>query len=296
MPPFGKEGSEPSARPLPFLSLSHARPSRDRRRPSKAFGSERAEGTDGGPKRVSSSSARGSTPSSVTPVSRLPFHDEGEEPDQPEHDDQPSQKKQRSGRAPKHVPALFGDEPDEFQPDSDEQSDTPGDFQCTSSSAFSLGWQSMLNLKQADFWKKNQEDQTVGKQKRAYDNSKREASALYLNKDKAGSYRKSGSDPERLQSLLKNPMCRCAMDAPFVFVLYPQALHGLISMVTGVKLKIATPAPQVLRRIALQSSPRPRRTCRSSLLNSGAWASETKTHLSPYCTYAIASRFGTSPV
>ena len=194
MPPFGKEGSEPSAKPLPFLSLSHAPSSRDRR-PSKAFGFERAEGTDGGPRHVSSSSTRRST--GATKVSTLPFQDEGEEPE----DDQSSQKKQRSGRASKPVPALFGD------------------FHCASSSAFSLGWQSMLNLKQADFWKKNQDDQTVGKQKRSYDNSKREASALYLNKDKAGSYKKSGSDPQRLQSLLQNLTCRCAMEAhSFCFI------------------------------------------------------------------------------
>lgn len=295
MPPFGKESSEPSARPLPFLSLSHARSSaRDRsQRPSKVFGSERAEGNDVGPRHVSSSSARGSTVTApaVTRVSRLPFQHEGEEHEQSDHDDQPSQKKQRSGKASTHVPVLFGDEPDEFQPDSDEPSDTPKEFERTSSSAFSLGWQSMLNLQQTGFWKNNQDDQTVKKQKRAYDNSKREASALYLNKDKTGSYSKTGSDPERLQLLFNNPACRCAMDAhSYCFV--PSDPSWLDFKVTRVKLAIpasALMAPQVPRRIASKSSPLLRRTCRSSLLNFGAWTSRTKTHLSPYCTYATES-------
>jgi hypothetical protein len=138
---------------------------------------------------------------------QLPFQDEEDECSQP------SSKSQR-------VPVvLFGDEPAEDDgtgkssgSDGGDQSDVEDAFEIKSSSEFALGWKSVLNLKQSTFWKENQDDHTGAKPKRAYDNSKRGANAMYIRKDSGGSFKKSGADPQRLESLFKKPSCRCAMD------------------------------------------------------------------------------------
>ena len=201
MPPFGKESSEPSARSLPFLSLSgHAAPKKVQRRPpSKAFAPEKAEPAESVSKKVKGTQHKRSL--------QLPFQDEEDECCQP------SSKSQR-------VPVvLFCDEPAEdggtgksSGSDGGDQSDVEDAFEIKSSSEFALGWKSVLNLKQSTFWKENQDDHTGAKPKRAYDNSKRGANAMYIRKDSGGSFKKSGADPQRLESLFKNPSCRCAMD------------------------------------------------------------------------------------
>ena len=190
MPPFGKESSEASEKRLPFLSLGrHAAP-KAAGKPSGAFGAEKAESSCGSraPKRVKSENPSGNF---------IPFQDE---------DDESSQPPQKNPKA--FCP--FGDEPDEDEEQSaSEQSGAEESFELTSSSVFALGWQSILSFKQATFWKANQDDHTGSKPKRTYDNSKRKANALYIKKD-TGSFKKNGSDPQRLAALFKQPACRCA--------------------------------------------------------------------------------------
>ena len=79
----------------------------------------------------------------------------------------------------------------------------------------------MLNLKQTNFWKENQNDEATVKKKRSYDNTNRQANAAYLNKEKAGSFKKTGADPQRVKAVLREASCRCTMDSkqcsPFGF-------------------------------------------------------------------------------
>jgi hypothetical protein len=199
MPPFGKESSEPSGRSIPFLSLSHAPLARAQKKVSKAFAAEGAERDALNPPGTGSSGVK-------KQQSRVTKSNESQS--------QPFKKgRQTSG--------PFGDEnsEDRDQSDSDEQSEK--DFEATSSSVFSLGWQQMLNFKQSNFWKESQDDESTIKKKRSYDNTNREANAAYLNQQKAGSFKKTGADPARVKAVLGETICRCTMDSkqgnPFVF-------------------------------------------------------------------------------
>ena len=64
-----------------------------------------------------------------------------------------------------------------------------------SDSVFSLGWQSVITLQKAGFWRKHEDDERSKKKKRAYDNSKRSSEALYPSRDKRGAFARNGSDP-----------------------------------------------------------------------------------------------------
>eukprot|EP00435_Cladocopium_sp_Y103_P056053 s74_g18.t1 len=199
MPPFGKERSERDAKPLPFLSLSHA-PAKTQKPPSRAFGAERGE--------------QGVTVKSETGSSRkvsTTAKSEGFQPfqDEPEEVGCPVVKKQKVGGGSKSK-LPFADEPEEGHSTSDDQSGAEEDFEIKSTSVFALGWQTMLNLKKSTYWKENQDDLTGAKQKRQYDNSKRAANALYLSKDKTGCFKKAGSNPERIDLLFAESACRCA--------------------------------------------------------------------------------------
>lgn len=109
---------------------------------------------------------------------------------------------------------LFGAEDSEAESASDSEGRgvDDDDFRMTSSSVFALGWQAMINIKQATFWKQNQDDQTIAKKKRPYDKTNRSANALYL-REKSGVYKKNGSDPSRINSLIQKDSCLCAMEA-----------------------------------------------------------------------------------
>lgn len=192
MPPFGKESSEPNARPLPFLSLSHApNAAKARRKATRAFASEAAE-------RVTPSVPKNEPFRKQPRLAQLPFQNEDAE----SNSHSSTTRKQRP----------FGDEDSEHM---DSNSDSAGedDFKVTSSSVFSLGWQNLMSFKNSSFWKNNQDDKTGAKPKRKYDNSKRKSEALYIKKDNAGALKKRGSDPARINSLLDEPTCRCSMDA-----------------------------------------------------------------------------------
>ena len=206
MPPFGKETSEPDdKKPLPFLSLSNAPPSKSQKA-SRAFAAEGSEPGDLRPPRVVKREPNVGKNKDVK-VFR-PFQDE-------EEDDQPPKKIKRSVSS---VSGPFADELGEGDCDSNPSGDDETDvFECSSSSVFSLGWQSMLQFKHSNFWTRNQDDQTGAPRKRAYDNSKRSQTAVYLNRDKAGVYKSHGSDPERLDSIMQQ-QCKCAQDAPTVNV------------------------------------------------------------------------------
>ena len=98
MPPFGKESSEASGRPIPFLSLSHAPPARAQKKVSKAFAAEGAERDASNPPGTGSLGVK--TQQSRVAKSKLPFQDEDDE-----SQSQPSFKK---GRQTSGNP--FGDE------------------------------------------------------------------------------------------------------------------------------------------------------------------------------------------
>jgi len=272
MPPFGKELSERDAKPLPFLSLSYA-PAKAQRRPSRAFGAERNEQDVTVKSENSSSSCVRKVSTTTKPKGFQPFQDE------PEEARCPLGKKQKVGGVSKPM-VPFADEQEEGQSTSDDQSGADEDFAIKSTSVFALGWQTMLNLKQGTFWKQNQDDLTGAKQKRQYDNSKRAENALYLNKDKAGCFKKAGSNPERIDSLLTEPACRCAMVAHnswdtiqsptnHFFSSFPKLELGCILMFTISKhreavathpclpVTVTQPRPEVRKRSASSSSHRP---------------------------------------
>ena len=195
MPPFGREGTEPNARPLPFLSLSHApNAAKAQRKATKAFGSEAAERVT-----VQAPAVPKSQPVRKQPrLSHLPFQNEEAESNL------------HSSTTRKEYP--FADEDSEHM-ESNSDSVAEDDFKMTSSSVFSLGWQNLLSFKNSSFWKNNQDDETGAKPKRKYDNSKRKSDALYIKKDQAGALKKRGSDPARINSLLDESTCKCSMDA-----------------------------------------------------------------------------------
>lgn len=201
MPPFGKEPSEATkgGKPIPFLTLSHARApaaKSQRKAHPKAFAAE-------GPERSSAPSSSSTVRKAQGRVHRVPFQDEHDE------DDTHVRKTQKVSKTSRCVP--FGAEAAEGESGSDEQSEN--NFTMASESVFSLGWQSMLTLQKASFWKDNQDDKTGSKKKRAYDNSKRAANASYLNRETVGAFKKSGADFQRLQSLTNEKQCRCPLDA-----------------------------------------------------------------------------------
>ena len=206
MPPFGSEPSEKHTKPTKFLSLSagHKKASSNRpARPSKVFGGEGAERVPEG--RGTSSAAPSATPAKGS-ATTAPFQDELDESFGP-------QNKIRKTSKPAVLP--FQDEAAEGQPGPQSSSDD-GDvsdsaYESKSTSVFSLGWQSMVALKKAGFWKDNKDDVKAKPKKRAYDNSKRKQEALYLDKDRTGVFRKRGSDEERLKDIFREPTCRCAM-------------------------------------------------------------------------------------
>lgn len=157
MPPFGKESSEPNARPLPFLSLSHApNAAKARRKATRAFASEAAE-------RVTPSVPKNEPFRKQPRLAQLPFQNEDAE----SNSHSSTTRKQRP----------FGDEDSEHM---DSNSDSAGedDFKVTSSSVFSLGWQNLMSFKNSSFWSNNQDDKSGAKPKRKYDNSKRKSEAL----------------------------------------------------------------------------------------------------------------------
>ena len=197
MPPFGKEPSESSAKPVPFLRLGHAtRASRQRRVAASAFGQEPAE-ADSLHRSGTATSSRCS--SSLSSKRGAPFQDEGAE-------NQKSSKLKSTSFQP------FQAEGDEFgSGSSDAGSDCEQDFAGRSDSVFALGWQSMLTLKNASFWKENCDDLRAKPKKRAYNNKNRAAQASYSKKDQEGIFKQRGSDEKRLQSLFHETTCKCAI-------------------------------------------------------------------------------------
>lgn len=199
MPPFGKEPSEPSSnKPVPFLRLGHAtRASHQRRVAASAFGQEPAE-ADSFHRSATATSSRCS--SSLSSKRGAPFQDEGAEI-------------QKSRKLKSTTLKPFQAEGDEFGSDSSDDggSDYEQEFAGRSDSVFALGWQSMLTLKNASFWKENCDDLRAKPKKRAYNNKNRAAQAAYSKKDQEGVFKQRGSDEKRLQSLFHEPTCKCAI-------------------------------------------------------------------------------------
>lgn len=200
MPPFGSEPSEKAPKALSFLSLSdaHKRPCR-KSGPSRAFGAESSEQLDVDSRTPSRSAKLVGAPKR----SLLPFRDEFEE--------EPHFKTQRK------IPGLtaskpFQDEP-ESQCSSDDGAHSETEYDSKSKSVFSLGWQSMMTLQKAGFWKENQDDENTVKKKRPYDNTKRREAAMCQDKGQQGVFKSKGSDEVRLQTLLRAPTCHCAINA-----------------------------------------------------------------------------------
>lgn len=190
MPPFGNEGAERESKAIPWLAFSSRDVKRPRRSaPSCVFGAEPAEAdVDGG-----LGCAKTSKMSSASSASSKPFQQEEEE---------------RSVKPTRMTP--FADEAVEAGYESSPGSNSGDEeFDMKSDSVFSLGWQSVITLQKAGFWRKHEDDERSKKKKRAYDNSKRSSEAMYLSREKRGAFARNGSDPGRLQALLSTK-CHCA--------------------------------------------------------------------------------------
>ena len=182
MPPFGAEKEEaPNSKPLPFLSVrSH---DRVKQLPSCGpFGSEPAESFSG--------------PPSKKPCS------------------QPSQ----SRHQPSTRSVLWGAEPEEVdnevnigQPLSGSSSGSEGEYRGSANTVFSLGWNTLLDLKKASFWKESVNTVISDKKKRKYNNTERAAMASYSRQNSAGYFKENGVDVARLQKLFALPTCQCAL-------------------------------------------------------------------------------------
>ena len=209
MPPFGREPGEKDAKPLPFLSLSNASKPRRRATPAgRAFAPEGAERCDG----LEAPAATVRSKQELSKV-RHPFQDEPGEVNL----DKTVKRPKKEGSLTKQP---FQDEfAEDGLPASDDSDDSPKDYESKSQSVFSLGWQSMLTLQKAGFWKDHKDDGQPPKKKRTYDNSKRSSEALYLQKDAGSVFRKRGSDEPRLKLLFQEQSCRCAMTANKSFLL-----------------------------------------------------------------------------
>ena len=138
----------------------------------------------------------------------VPFGEEGEEG---------SSKRPKTRQNPK----PFGKEESEGS-DSDNDS---GEFvpqgTGSSSSIFSLGWNTMMNLEKAQFYKK--QDKPI-KKKRQYNNSQREAAAAKnTNRRNINVFASRGADPERVSNLL-GQSCQCALFQTKLFF-----CHGKLS-------------------------------------------------------------------
>ena len=164
MPPFGVEREEaPKSKRLPFLSQKSHDPVRASTSASGPFGSEGCESSEPLPHRPSKS-----------------IH-------------------------PRNLPqqslVLFGSEPDEdeAEPGSSGESNDGFDYEAyrgKSQTVFSVGWQSLLDLKKASFWKDSGEPQP--KKKRKYNNASRSATASYSRKNSSGQFKQNGIDPEKI--------------------------------------------------------------------------------------------------
>ncbi|CAK9093328.1 Uncharacterized protein SCF082_LOCUS43905 [Durusdinium trenchii] len=109
---------------------------------------------------------------------------------------------------------LWGEEPEEAghdvrQPLSESSSGSEADYRGSAQTVFSMGWNSLLDLKKATFWKEGV-NSAPEKKKRKYNNTERAAMASYSRQSSAGHFKENGVDPGRLQKLFKLPSCQCA--------------------------------------------------------------------------------------
>lgn len=198
MPPFGDEPSEPTPKPLSFLSLRHAS---SKRRPvqNRVFGAEPAEACD-----ADVLGTRAATVGKSRP--QRPFQDEDDE----------GSSTAKPIKDVKHelTPGPFGDEGDEDEGNESEddasQSSDDNRFIPQQNTVFSFGWASVSTLQKATFWKENLDDANAKRQKRVYDNTKRAAEAAYTRRKTKGVYKRNGLDPARLQKLFATARCQCA--------------------------------------------------------------------------------------
>ena len=123
MPPFGVEKEEaPGSKPLPFLSVQSHDPVKHLPAPG-LFGSEPAERVSG-----------------------------------PAPTKNPSSHRFQSRPQPSLSSVLWGEEPEEAghdvrQPLSESSSGSEADYRGSAQTVFSMGWNSLLDLKKATFWK-----------------------------------------------------------------------------------------------------------------------------------------------
>lgn len=192
MPPFGVEREEaPKSKRLPFLSQKSHDPVRASTSASGPFGSEGCESSEPLPHRPSKSIH----PRNLTQQSLV----------------------------------LFGSEPDEdeAEPGSSGESNDGFDYEAyrgKSQTVFSVGWQSLLDLKKASFWKDSGEPQP--KKKRKYNNASRSATATYSRKNSSGQFKQNGIDPARLERLYGATTCHCFL-VKFCLILWGCVKLGL---------------------------------------------------------------------
>lgn len=214
MPPFGDEPDEEQGdKPLNFLSFRHAAKPTANLRPRSIFGAEPAESQPDPliaqtssakfksvPKRPFQDETVEDAPTKVSRGNRLGlFGDEGEEGEsgcQPATSQLFGAEGSEDDRAPSSGQGSSGEEPEDG-------------FTVKQESVFAFGWNSVSTFKKSTFWRENMDDLKAKPKKRAYDNSKRSASAAYLREKSKGVFKRNGLDPARLSKLFDAKACLC---------------------------------------------------------------------------------------
>lgn len=137
MPPFGKEKSEPSPKPLPFLSQRTHDPKPKNPAVIKAFQEEPEEPLPPG------------APQKPVPAKRkfVPFQEEHDE-----EMDKPQVSSASSSKAPSQPFREEGEESGESSSDEGGQEAQPA----KATTIFSLGWQSIQTFVSGTFWKEGE--------------------------------------------------------------------------------------------------------------------------------------------
>lgn len=91
--------------------------------------------------------------------------------------------------------------------DSDESSQSDGVVQ---GGVLNFGWHTLYQASKSQFTRDVAASGKPSKKKRAYDNTRREARAVYVRKDR-GSYQKNGKSTERISNLLSSEVCLCIL-------------------------------------------------------------------------------------
>lgn len=186
MPPFEAEPAERPRKPAPVLKQCLQDPVHSKPLGSQLFGDEPAES--------SRSSKR------IPKRSFAPFQDEGEETER-------SKKSCSSNRSKASTRTHVPFQPEESEDDSSSD-DSGNDYFQPKQTVFALGWHSAQKFVAGSFWKENLDEKKPDEApKRAYDNSKRKASAAYARQGTGGLFKANGVDPQRLQKLFGSPSC-----------------------------------------------------------------------------------------